>query len=649
MHDVIKPKRKSKLVLPSKEERSHCIFIEEVHVDSKDGTAKDGGSWWFLRSAVMSKESSVYSLWPVKSGQDPPFMTTIGANANEARDSISELEESVRSKLSISDSSTANADGVVSSQDASKPIATDRTSHAREDLKNYYLARITQWPFKFKASDRIQQTILANMDPFEFHRLAPLVSKSWRNYVRNRPRPVALTLRLVVSPSRVNAVAETTNGVPDEAHAAKSVMTLTRPAPTLSFTPLPERYAKLLGAFAGEHTVATCDFDSFPATVDGVKAFFIHVTALLRNWADTPSALDKHINQIAVVPLELQLSGAQLVEPLDLEKLSKIIAILDPRVVKISRPPAIIFHLLSPNIETLHLTVFPRDEPIDFTPLELCPGNGTIGQRAPPHLRFGSKLRKLVLDGQILPELKKSTGSPGVVEDPERSEDAVEEEEGDEEDFEDYYGQDDLKCLGALKGITDLRIGTFFPVSDYAELIPTLCTLTNLERLSIRGLFYGDQPGPLLATLFTSLPKLKSFSTLGEPRIKFWEDLGAAVSVATVQNLKTLALSFEQPLFSDFRNSFNGVIKHLPSVQRLYLSMGPAGCLELTAKNIIDHVHETQIAQASGEIARSDLKILSVSGVPMNMQSVLYMGKFNMVSAPEGGISVQIKVTREFF
>ncbi|KAJ3088111.1 hypothetical protein HDU96_004242, partial [Phlyctochytrium bullatum] len=214
----------------------------------------------------------------------------------------------------------------------------------RVKMKQHYLERITRMGYRFpkatakSGSERlctelqIHQAIANNMDPADFHLVAPLVSRAWRDHVRSRPRPVLLNLRLVVSGrEKPPQLAPSQPGpVP---------VRLTRPVPTQNYNDLPERYARVVGRRCGEYMTATCDFEAFPGSVEGVKAFLLQVVAAVRGWlpGKTGGAGDgerKEIecakNKVVVIPMEIQVSGAQLKTPVDLEKFSKILAILDP-------------------------------------------------------------------------------------------------------------------------------------------------------------------------------------------------------------------------------------------------------------------------------------------------------------------------------
>ncbi|KAI8839212.1 hypothetical protein BC829DRAFT_30129 [Chytridium lagenaria] len=197
-----------------------------------------------------------------------------------------------------------------------------------------------------------------------------------------------------------------------------------------------------------------------------MRAFLGKITEVLRSWVpDAVGELKSTKSYVMVVPWEVQLSGTQLTKPKDLERLSKILAFLDPHVVKIFRPPQILFHLLPQNIHVLHVSCNPHDEPLDFSPLENV-----------ETLRFGKKLYRLVLDGPVVTDGKET------------------EEEGDEvEELPGMFDPEDLEAIGELNGITDFRIGTFFPLSDYTGIIPTINKLKALKTLSVRGLSYFNQ------------------------------------------------------------------------------------------------------------------------------------------------------------
>ncbi|KAJ3196059.1 hypothetical protein HDU67_004157, partial [Dinochytrium kinnereticum] len=408
------------------------------------------------------------------------------------------------------------------------------------------------------------------MDPVDFHRVAPIVSKKWRQFIRDRPRPVLLNLRLLVE-SESNNVAQSVG------------VKVTRPAPLPGFN-------AVKSGESGEGTIVTCSFYDVPDTLEGIKEFMDRVTGVLRSWMPDKSfgGVDGLKEKVVVVPWEVQLSGPQLKSPKDLDRLSKILAFLDPRVVKISRPPTIIFHLLPANVNILHLMCNPRDDAVDFSALDAL---DVEKKSASPPIRFGKKLHRIVLDGPVVTDESPSAPVDGEFED-----------EGDEvEDISGMYDPDDLAPIANLKSLKDLRIGTFFPLADYTDLIPTIIQLKALKTISIRGLYYGDQPGELLANLFISLPNLTTFSNIGDPVESMWPFFAQAGTAKSVTKLKTLSLSFEDPVLWHVEKCIRGVVETLPSVQTLRLSFGATICPVLNPKGLIDAVKDMQLEQVEGK------------------------------------------------
>ncbi|KAJ3192872.1 hypothetical protein HK101_005819 [Irineochytrium annulatum] len=480
--------------------------------------------------------------------------------------------------------------------------------------------------------------ILRRLDPTEYHQIAPFICKQWHKIIRSKPRPVLLNLRIVFSASS-SSLANASPAASSSSQAATTTagtagdVRITTPVPLDDFTPVPAKF-KQLGSVVGEGCVATMQFATVPDTPEGLTALIKTMMAVLVSraprrihpgfYVDGSEGIE---NPVVLLPWEVQISGDQLTDPKDLGKLSKILAILDPRVLKIARPPTILFHLLPPNISILHLICYSKDDVVDFSPLSgLSKAQSTIV--AP----FGRSLVQLTLESPVL-------GEEGV------NGSAVAPHADEEDDESGMYEPEDLEPLVHVTSLRILNIGMFFPILDLTGLIPILCKMQSLKDLSVRGLYQGDQPPEALASLVTSLPNLKHLGILSDLWVEFWAELKNRQPFTS--NLDRLHLAFDQPTFNYVREAITGAIQQLPNLRELRMTIGENKCDILSPKIIVQMVEGIQELQKLGELPKTALRILSVSGMPMSMESIMVMGRHNINSVPNGGISVRIKASRE--
>ncbi|KAI8799571.1 hypothetical protein BJ742DRAFT_845247 [Cladochytrium replicatum] len=247
--------------------------------------------------------------------------------------------------------------------------------------------------------------------------------------------------------------------------------------------------------------------------------------AMIRNWlaavllidlavskeestsAPSPVAASLLTRHSTAVIWEVRINPRKWIET-DAHHTRSLLSTLHARFVTVYYPPSTIFRLLPPTLQALRLEYV--SDGLDLTGIERL-----------------TSLTRLELEGPV----------GGLM--------------YNNEPPEDVY-PDQLEPLVHLAPtLEDLRIGRWFPVTDYTPLCESILPkLTNLRRFYTRGFFQGDQSPSLLAKMVASWPKIQMINNLGDIDNHFWSSLRSELrskNLSALPNLITFTIEFSEP------------------------------------------------------------------------------------------------------
>ncbi|KAJ3284406.1 hypothetical protein HK104_009969 [Borealophlyctis nickersoniae] len=450
-----------------------------------------------------------------------------------------------------------------------------------------------------KLPDKVLLGIFNRLDPHDYHRVAPRVCRRFHKLIRlnpttklPNPRVILLNVHLLVPKTPTPAGPAIGSGR----------CRCTPPLPLDTWTPLPTCYVDATQVrTAGEGLVVQANFDRVPVDRAGLAGFLNCTLAAL---VGRLPRSDSHSPNVSVVPWEVTVLSP-LRSDEDKVRLAAILARLSPRVVTIVSPPPDVMSLLPPSIVAVRLENILRR--LDFAPVERLENLAKLEIDGPLGGIEGQSDSDSDSDVSITPATV--NGAPTC----------------------------HLAPLATRKStLQTLRIGQWYPLTSYTTLIPTLCKMSNLHLLHIKGLYQGDQIPSDLANLFCSLTTLREFDAISDVDQAFWDAVKDRLAKANTQlSIRRLVLEYTEPSIDVISAAIRSVSTLVPSCLQLMFRLHGNG-KEVETDAVLEVLEEIR------KSGRRGLRNVVIRGVTLPLGDIPKIAEFNF-RAPGGGVTVSFR------
>ncbi|KAI8921206.1 hypothetical protein DFJ77DRAFT_448982 [Powellomyces hirtus] len=444
--------------------------------------------------------------------------------------------------------------------------AVQETAVALESLtKSLNKLRILSSKSRTRLTDAAVHAILRWLDPLEYHLVAPLVCKQWRNCIRRgdtggwKPRVVLLNLRIVLGTPNAHAHDDDQEKEGNVSAVARKPQTLiTQPAPLNHWTVLPSQYCKATQTcMAGEGMVVQTTLENTPRDPEKVAEFLNGILAMLikrvRWWCNrtdgssTAGACNPLTNapNVSLVPWQVTIMDALKGD----QKLAfgEILARFSPRVVEVHQPPSdILTHVLKAGapVQVLKLAGVASDNIPDFV-----------------QIRQLSELVCLELSGRPSDQAATSANTNSTAS---------------------VSIDDHLMSLKDAKTLRDLSIDGLYPApadkfQTFVDIVvPQLIDLKTLyiDKLSQRQSSH-EKTGidPIVLAKLVNHPNLENIFCLKDLTEEFLQALEKLPKGEPSRSLRSVFVFYESSTRESLHKNLKLLAKAFPHIRRLSLNL----------------------------------------------------------------------------